>query len=175
MSTRRHALWTALGIATGIWFHVLYCLLGIAFIIASSPLTYDIIRYLGAAYLIYLGIKSFRNQPNDIHIPQEKISRNDLIAYRQGVLCNVLNPKATLFFLSLFTVVIDPNTPLWLQSLYGLQMSLMTFAWFALLALMISHPRFKQSLSRWQTHIGKIMGVVFFLFAFYLLFHIIRG
>jgi RhtB (resistance to homoserine/threonine) family protein len=174
-STRRHALWTAFGFATGVWFHVLYCLFGIAIIVAASPIAYDIVRFIGAGYLMYLGIKSFRSKPHILETTSsQKISANDLIAYRQGVLCNMLNPKASLFFLSVFTVVIDPNTPLWLQSLYGLQMSLMTFAWFGFLAVMISHPRFKQALSGWQTHISKAMGIVFFLFAFYLLFHIIR-
>jgi threonine/homoserine/homoserine lactone efflux protein len=49
----------------------------------------------------------------------------------------------------------------------------MTFAWFGFLAVMISHPRFKQALSQWQAHINKIIGLFFFGFAFYLLFHII--
>jgi RhtB (resistance to homoserine/threonine) family protein len=175
VSTRRHALWTALGLATGVWFHILYSLFGIALIIASSPLAYDVVRYLGAAYLMYLGVKSFRSKPGAAEPPShKKFSRNDFIAYKQGVLCNMLNPKAMLFFLSVFTVVVDPNTPLWVQSLYGLQMSISTFAWFAWLAIMISHPSFKRRLTHWQAHIGKIMGVVFFLFAFYLLFHIMN-
>ncbi len=171
MSSRRHAVCTALGIATGIWFHVLYCLLGIAVLIASSPLAYNSVRYLGAAYLIYLGFQSFRTPAFSATVlSDKKISSDDWVAFRQGILCNILNPKATLFFLSVFTLVVDPNTPLWLQSLYGLQMSFMTFAWFGLLAVMISHPHFKQRLTRWQAHIGKIMGVLFLLFAAHLIF-----
>ena len=171
MSSRRHALWVAFGIAIGIWFHVLYCLFGIAVLIAQSPMAYNSVRYLGAAYLIYLGIHSFRARVESAPLEGEKkMSPNDLIAFRQGILCNILNPKATLFFLSVFTLIVDPQTPLWLQSVYGLQMSIMTFAWFGLLAVMISHPRFKQILTRWQAHIGKIMGILFLLFAAHLIF-----
>ena len=56
-----------------------------------------------------------------------------------GFLTNVLNPKATLFFFALFTQVINPHTPKAIQVLYGLEMSVMTFVWFALVAAILSH------------------------------------
>lgn len=140
--SRRTGIYSALGLALGILVHVTYSLIGIGLIISKSILLFSIIKYLGAGYLIYIGWKSLRarrvqqtaetHDTSDRHLPS-------FVALRIGFLTNVLNPKVTLFFLGLFTQVIRPGTPLWLQVLYGLEMSAMTFIWFAFVASILSH------------------------------------
>ncbi|WP_283119081.1 LysE family transporter [Neisseria sp. GT4A_CT1] len=66
----------------------------------------------------------------------------------RGVLCNVLNPKAVVYMLSLFTVVLSPDTPMWQMGVYGVWMALMLFVWFSLVALMLSAPAVSKRFQR---------------------------
>ncbi len=138
--SRRTGVYSSLGLALGILVHVTYSLLGIGLIISRSILLFSIFKYLGAAYLIYIGFKCLRSQP--VKPSRDGIIRERnlpaLAAIRMGFLTNVLNPKATLFIFGLFTQVIHPDTPLILQVFYGLEMSLMTFAWFSFVATVLS-------------------------------------
>ena len=140
--SRRTGVLCALGLALGILVHVTYSLVGIGFIIARSILLFSVIKYLGAGYLLFIGWKSLKARRPIIGNACTMISERNLPAFaaiRTGFLTNVLNPKVTLFFLGLFTQVIRPATPLWLQILYGVEMSLMTFLWFAFVATILSH------------------------------------
>lgn len=108
---KRASIFSSIGIGLGISVHVIYTILGIGLIISKSIVLFNIIKYMGAAYLIYLGYKSLKSkgmklQTEDI-LKNEKIS--DLKSFTIGFLCNALNPKATLFFLSMFTVVVSIN------------------------------------------------------------------
>lgn len=137
------AFWTSLGVGTGILLHVLYSLLGIGVVVSQSVLAFTVMKYLGAAYLIYLGWKAIRTKPaSALHFskkPQETPSVRR--AYWTGFLTNGLNPKATLFFLSLFTVVIGSDTPISVQLFYGVYMALATALWFSLVSLVFGNNR----------------------------------
>ena len=84
-------------------------------------------------------------------------------AFGLGFLTNGLNPKATLFFLALFTVVIDPNTPTSIQIMYGLYLAVATFLWFALLSLILGVPRVRVSILRIGVWLERAMGAIFIL------------
>jgi RhtB (resistance to homoserine/threonine) family protein len=144
---RRTALWTSLGVGCGILIHVGYSLLGIGLIVSHSIALFGLMKLIGALYLIYLGIRALQARPMNRAEVQEKI-KPDLPttsqALRTGFFTNGLNPKATLFFLSLFTVVIDPATPLIIQAGYGLYMAVATAVWFATLSLLFSHAAVRQ-------------------------------
>ncbi len=77
-----------------------------------------------------------------------------------GFLTNVLNPKATLFFFALFTQVINPHTPKAIQVLYGLEMSVMTFVWFALVAAILSHNFIRSRFASVQHYLERTFGVI---------------
>ena len=77
-----------------------------------------------------------------------------------GFLTNALNPKATLFFLGLFTQVIDPTTPIWVQMVYGLEMSIMTIVWFSLVALFFSHEKVRGRFAKVSHHVDRVLGAV---------------
>jgi threonine/homoserine/homoserine lactone efflux protein len=100
---------SALGIAGGCIVHLLAAVIGLSAIIASSAIAFDIIKYAGAAYLIYLGIRSFFSKENKFNIKNniEKKSLSKL--FWQGVFTNVLNPKVALFFLAFLPQFIHPE------------------------------------------------------------------
>ena len=110
--------WTAFGVGLGILVHVTYCLLGIGLIISQSILLFNTIKLIGAAYLLFIGWKALTTKHSSAQtdgIMHKEAVMSASTAMRIGFLCNALNPKATLLFLALFTQVIDPQTPLFVQ------------------------------------------------------------
>ncbi|MDP2486699.1 LysE family translocator [Pseudoalteromonas marina] len=140
---RRNALWTSAGVGGAILLHIAYCVMGVALILSQSPSLFMALKYVAGAYLAYLGIQALRaakpgaSSTNDIDnqtAPEESI----WVAFRRGFFTNALNPKATLFFMSLFTLVISQTTPVSVQIGYGIYMALATWAWFSALSLVLS-------------------------------------
>ncbi|MBD1997409.1 LysE family transporter [Leptolyngbya sp. FACHB-541] len=167
--SRQSGIYTAVGLAAGNCVHVTYCLVGIGVIISESILLFSAIKWLGAAYLIYVGIKSLQAQRHKPIVPKGSATQNaqhsssqqthDLTRFasiRIGFLTNLLNPKVTLFFLALFTQIIQPTTPLFTQAIYGLTMVALEFIWFALVAIVISQRSIKNrflAISHWTERI----------------------
>ena len=140
---RRNALWTSAGVGGAILLHIAYCVMGVALILSQSPSLFMALKYVAGAYLAYLGIQALRaakpgaSSTNDIDnqtAPEESI----WVAFRRGFFTNALNPKATLFFMSLFTLVISQTTPVSVQIGYGIYMALATWVWFSALSLVLS-------------------------------------
>ncbi|MBI3619384.1 LysE family translocator [Candidatus Peregrinibacteria bacterium] len=160
---RRVVVWTAFGLALGILVHVTYSLLGIGFIIAQSIVLFSLIKLLGAAYLLFIGWKAITAKRPHGSKEQHAEAMLKISAWqsiRLGFLCNALNPKATLFFLALFTQVIDPQTPLAIQVLYGLYMSFATFAWFAVLGSLLSARLIRRRIDAVNLVAERLMGAV---------------
>lgn len=165
---RREAIITSLGIALGIAVHSTYCILGLAIVIAKSLIIFDIIKYLGAAYLLYLGIKIWL--PHKPQVTESKAghmapSISQWQAFKEGLLCNLLNPKATLFTLGMYTLAIKPGTPWWERTFYGVWMVLVTFLWFSLVSVIITNPHVREKIWRIQPIAIKVMGVLLIIFA----------
>ncbi len=159
--SRRSGIYSALGISLGILVHVTYTLVGIGLIIAKSIVLFSAIKLLGAAYLIYIGYKSLKAKPSKkLANLKSKQDLTRLEAIKIGFITNILNPKVTLFFFSLFTQVISSNTPASLRALYGLQMFVFTLSWFTLLAVTISHPIIKNRFLSISHYIEKTTGVI---------------
>lgn len=163
--SRRTGLYAAAGLGLGILVHVAYSLLGIGLVISQSVLVFNTIKLLGAAYLIYIGIRALFSRADDHEVQSNETEPaakqlSPLAAVRLGFLTNVLNPKATLFFLALFTQVISSATPLGMKLLYGAEMSLVTFCWFALVAMLLTHTRVERAFSGMKQHIGRLFGAI---------------
>ncbi len=160
--SKRTGIYSALGLGLGILVHVIYSLIGIGIIIANSVVLFSIIKYLGAAYLIYIGYKSLTSKAS--HLKNENIvikkDLDKISAIKVGFITNVTNPKATLFFLSLFTLVIKPDTPFFLKTLMGAEMAFVTFIWFAFVAIIFSHHILKQKIAKVQHIAERFIGVV---------------
>jgi RhtB (resistance to homoserine/threonine) family protein len=138
---RNNALASSAGIATGILVHVTYCVLGVALVITQSPALFTALKYIAATYLAYIGLMALKASAQPVSEQQfdGKAQYESLFkAFSRGFLVNALNPKATVFFLSLFTLVISIDTPIIVQAGYGLYMALATWLWFSGLSLVIS-------------------------------------
>lgn len=160
---RRIGLFTALGVGVGILVHVAYSLLGIGLIVSQSLVLFNALKWLAAAYLLYIGIKALRARPASEQAPVAQgllAQRSPRAAFVTGFITNGLNPKATLFFLSLFTVVINPHTPLTVQAGYGAYLALATAVWFCLVALLFSQARVRAGFARMGHWFDRLMGVV---------------
>lgn len=164
---RQSAIYSAAGLGLGILLHVSYCLAGIALIISRSVLVFDVIKFIGAAYLLYIGIKTLTSRDQRQNLELKVGKKEDLSpaqSVRVGFITNATNPKATLFFLSLFTLVIQPTTPLWVKLIMAFEMSMATFCWFSLLSIALSHHFVKGRISSIQHWAEKFMGGVLILF-----------
>lgn len=160
--SRKIGIFTAIGFGLGVCVHVFYSLAGIAAIIAQSVLLFTVIKFIGAAYLIYIGFKALRSPGYQAspemseNINGKKIST--IGAVRSGFITNLFNPKATLFFLALFTQIINPHTPLAVLMLYGATCVFLCIGWFSIVALVLTNVRIKKiflSFSRW---IDRVCG-----------------
>lgn len=164
---RKKAIFTSLGIGAGILIHISYSILGFAIVIANSIVLFNIIKYLGAAYLIYLGIMALKEKKEQTiidHSVKSKKTISNKRAFWQGFLCNALNPKATLVFLSIFSVFMKPDTPLWFQILIGTQCILFCMTWFTLVSYFLSLPVIQKASQKFLFYITKVTGCVFILF-----------
>lgn len=159
----RSAVWTSLGVATGILLHVTYCLLGVAVLLNQSPALFMVVRYIAAAYLLFLGVSALKDalaSHADLGNRERIEQLSALKAFYLGFLTNGLNPKATLFFLALFTVIIDPATPILVQVGYGFYLSIATFAWFSMLSALLGRPSFRALVLGLGAWFERAMGVI---------------
>lgn len=104
---RRVGVYSALGIATGGLAHVLAAAVGLSAILTASALAFSIVKYTGAGYLVYLGVRALRSGEVPLEAAMPEVSHQR--AFGQGVVVNVLNPKTALFFLSFFPQFIHPG------------------------------------------------------------------
>lgn len=159
---RRSAIFTALGVSCSLLIHSIYAILGLAIVISHSLLLFSLIKYAGAAYLIYIGIKSLLAEQTISGINANSVHQkiNGSQAFLQGLLCNLLNPKAIMFILAFFTLIVKPSVSLIAQFGFGIEIGLIHFVWFSCLAVMITHERVRTSLTKIQHHIIKLMGII---------------
>ena len=152
--SRKAGIYTAIGVGVGNTIHATYCLVGIGAVISQSILLFNLLKWIGAGYLIYLGVKSLSAKAvatsSRLDRPAKDIS--SWRAFRIGLFGNLLNPKATLFFLALFTQIVQRETPVTMQALYGLTVAVLSLIWFSLVATVISKRSLKArilSVSHW--------------------------
>lgn len=103
-------LQTSAGVLTGNLVHISYSVFGIGLLIANSIVLFNALKYLGAAYLLFLGLSSFRQARFSFDAATAAPQRRARSAFLQGFINNVLNPKGALFYLGVFTLVITPET-----------------------------------------------------------------
>lgn len=157
---RRGGVMTAFGIASSLCLHLTYCIAGLAVIIVHSIWIYHAFKYLGGAYLVYIGVKAFLSKGDSAQLTETNQGNQQAHHFREGFLTNLLNPKCALYVLGIFTLLISPSTPIWVQLIYGGWMVISTFFWFSLVALMINHRQVKTRLLALQHWTPKLMGLV---------------
>lgn len=160
--SRKIGIYTAIGFGIGISIHILYSVTGLAFIISKSELLFSIIKYLGAGYLFYIGLRSIISSPSSIDIFSRSKSTDisPLRAIKIGFTTNILNPKATLFFLSLFTLVIGPDVSNTGMIIISLILITTTIIWFSLVALFFTQKKIQRIFNQYQKTINIILGIL---------------
>jgi threonine/homoserine/homoserine lactone efflux protein len=159
---RSAALVSVLGVVAGAMIHVLIAMVGLSAILASSVLAFQCVKYVGAAYLIYLGIRTLRSSDTPL-LEAANGDKNLWRIFSQGLLVNLLNPKTALFFLAFLPQFVNPGRGhatfqiCQLGILFAL-MSLITDSGWAVLASTIG-ARFRESL-RFQRAQRSISGGV---------------
>ncbi|MCT8350692.1 MULTISPECIES: LysE family translocator [Photorhabdus] len=159
---RSAAMMTVAGLIAAITCHMAYCVAGLAIVITTTPWLFNLMKYAGAAYLIWIGINSLLSRGgNSILLdnqPRQIITFKK--AFMQGFLCNLLNPKATLFFLAIFTQLLNINSgvneKLWYASIiWGLSV-----IYWPLLVILIQSTPVRRRLAKAQKIIDKLLGIV---------------
>ncbi len=158
--SRRAGIFTGLGISLGLGVHLIYCAAGVGYIISKSIFLYSIIKWLGVAYLIYMGIGSLLAKGSKLEITGERtgpdLSR--LQAFKMGFLTNVLNPKATLFFLSLFTFVIGNSTPVYVILTISFIILATAFIWFTIVSVFLAQQNVQRVFLKYEKGINQTLG-----------------
>lgn len=155
---------TGVGIAIGDLIHTVAAVLGLSAILMTSALAFEVVKYLGAAYLIFIGIKSFLEKTKKQEKPVDK-KANAAVSFRQALFIELLNPKTALFFLAFLPQFVRTEGPPVVYQLLSLGMVFvfMSIAYTSLLALLTSSLGNKlfskdSKVSRWQ---GKVVGTIY--------------
>ncbi|WP_404342130.1 LysE family translocator [Pseudoalteromonas mariniglutinosa] len=156
----------ALSHGIGVSFYALASLLGIGALMLKFPMLYQLLVYLGAGYLAYLGLKILLAKPDSraLHITQQGSSAKQ--ALQDGFAIAFLNPKLAIFFLALFSQFIDPNN---LTLKIGLIMCLTVFiidtGWYLLVALLMEYSKKRFAFTQIPVWLEKLLGMIFIALA----------
>jgi threonine/homoserine/homoserine lactone efflux protein len=157
---RAGGLETSIGILTGNCVHMAYCAMGIGWLISRSILAFSVVQYLGAAYLVYLGITSFFAGHQSLEIDPQRLRPRKRTFFFQGLVNNLLNPKGTLFYLGVFTVVITPATSIPMTALLVLCMTFVSASFWLVFVHALDRPFLRAFLERSQRSVNRIFGVL---------------
>ncbi|MEO9901014.1 LysE family translocator [Nisaea sp.] len=152
-------LQSSLGVLAGNMVHITYCAIGIGWLISESILAFSILKYAGAAYLIYIGVMSFRTRNMALSTEDAGLQKNAGRSwFLQGFLNNILNPKGTLFYLGVFTMVITPQTSTATTLLLVLIMMSVSALFWLFFVLTLDTNIVRNVLERSQKIVNRVFG-----------------
>ncbi|WP_233970820.1 LysE family transporter [Pectobacterium versatile] len=156
------ALMTAFGVICGVATHMAYCVAGLAVVITTTPWLFNVLKYAGAAYLIWIGIQALLSRGGSKMDVSQQGQQNVSLkkAFLQGYLCNLLNPKATLFFLAMFTQVLNIHSGIGEKLWYAMIIWLLSVVWWPLLVLLFQSEPVRRGLAKAQKLVDKLLGTV---------------
>jgi len=196
---RQSGIFSSMGVAVANLCHVTINLLGIGIIISQSVVAFTVMKILGAIYLLSIGFKSLLAKPEskESESPSLSLSRaqqdlqsralqsdkamlNNPLSFQgkkftkrrsflSGFLTSVLNPKACLFFLSFFSVILSADTPFLIQLSYGLWLSFLALIWFTLVAIFFTNQILAHRLKACKHWLERVTGGLLMLFGVKLL------
>jgi RhtB (resistance to homoserine/threonine) family protein len=165
----RAGILTSIGIAFGLVFHMIYCVAGLGLLISQSIVLFNIIKWAGAFYLIFIGISSVRSKGKDLaSFKKENLTKDlssnvksDRQAFMNGFITNLFNPKATMFFLALFSQMISPETPVEYQIGFFVLCIFTAAIWFSLVSLVMGIKEIRLFYARTSKWIDRVFGGFF--------------
>ncbi len=157
---RGGGLRTSAGVLTGNMVHISYCLVGIGWLISTSIVAFSVLRYAGAAYLIWLGLSSFFSNRESMDMETGEPANSHRGWFLQGFINNVLNPKGTLFYLGVFTMVITPDTTIPVTVLLVAVMMAISGGFWLLFVMTLDQPAVRRFIDRSQRTVKRLFGVL---------------
>jgi threonine/homoserine/homoserine lactone efflux protein len=164
--SRRHGVMAALGINTGLLVWATGSMLGLSVLFARLSWLYDIVRYAGAAYLVYLGVRTLwaarRGRPAPVATPPAERQPGGLgRAWWIGFLTDIGNPKAAAFFGSLFGAMLPPGTSAGLRAVLVALIVGIATVWYLTMALLFGLRPVARIYQRARRWIDRVMAAVF--------------
>ncbi|MCX8585562.1 MULTISPECIES: LysE family transporter [unclassified Gilliamella] len=160
---RKIALMTCLGVISAIAIHMSYCVAGIAVLITATPWLYNALRYAGAAYLLWIGVKALlAKSSGTAYVSKQALELNVTAkaAFMQGLLCNLLNPKATLFFLAIFTQLLNASSTMVDKLVVAFIIWLEAAIWWPMVVFVFQTQIVQRRYFKLQLIIDKLLGVI---------------
>ena len=160
---RKIALMTCLGVISAIAIHMSYCVAGIAVLITATPWLYNALRYAGAAYLLWIGVKALLAKSSGtayVSKQTQELNVTAKAAFMQGLLCNLLNPKATLFFLAIFTQLLNASSTMVDKLVVAFIIWLEAAIWWPMVVFVFQTQIVQRRYFKLQVIIDKLLGVI---------------
>lgn len=160
---RKIALMTCLGVISAIAIHMSYCVAGIAVLITATPWLYNALRYAGAAYLLWIGVKALLAKSSGtayVSKQTQELNVTAKAAFMQGLLCNLLNPKATLFFLAIFTQLLNASSTIVDKLVVAFIIWLEAAIWWPMVVFVFQTQIVQRRYFKLQVIIDKLLGVI---------------
>lgn len=170
---KKSGIITGIALSTGLIFHTLLMVFGVSIIISESELAFNIIKYGGVLYILYISAMSFKEK-NSIDIDKESIPKLKLFSrFRRGIIMNILNPKVAIFFLAFFPQFLkkgveNPQSSFMIMGVVFIVVSILSFTVISLLASTLSSKLLQSTF--FNNNIGRIKGVAMLLIAALLIF-----
>ena len=168
---RMVAIWTSAGIAIGILFHVAVSLTGLSLLLQNQPDFFWYLKLAAALYIGYLGLTSLISKgPINLKNYSTDEEGRYLKSISTGFLTNVLNPKAFIFFITVFTLVINEDTGVVIKGLLGIYMSMATFIWFTFISILLTNQKATEKFEKAILWLERITGLFLLILAIHIMF-----
>ena len=162
---RNVGLGTAFGIAWGVLIHILVNLLGVAALLTCYPHIGFMLQVCGGFYLLYLGVKGLFSKGLNVSSKKSSIERSGVSGFLEGFFITILNPKALLFWLGIFSVIIPETTSIIMRLLIGGWIFVLSSLWFTMVALCVTHNVFNQFFTEHMRRIEHVISAVLIVIA----------
>lgn len=174
--SRRHAFYTINGATAATIIQLIITVLGLGMLVTQSPALLNIIKISGALFLGYLGLKGlginfnfFKKTSEDtdsaVAIPEQPVTETPQDSFKVAFMTSLLNPMSLLFYISVFSTTVRPETGLGMRFFYAFIIALTFAGWFLIVALFLSNPHIQEKFNKLKTLIDRVTGSVLILFA----------
>ncbi|QPC43093.1 LysE family translocator [Kaustia mangrovi] len=160
--SRRLGLYVSAGIAVGTTIWATASLAGLGILFQTTAWLYQAVKLAGGLYLVYLGIRTILSARHARTASPVRLGAlSPLQAFRRGLVVDLSNPKAAIFFTSVFAVAVPPQAPLWFQALVVATVVMIAAGWYALVACLVNLPPVAAALRRAHKAMSYVTGFVF--------------
>lgn len=155
---RSMAIWASLGISLGILMHSILSIAGLSLLITNFPDFINFMKYIASAYIAFIGIRTLLSKSS---FETDLANSSEFSQYKSltlGFFTNALNPKAFLFFITVFTLISGNNESIKVKTILGLYMAVATFIWFTFISYSFTQISKREKIKKYLPLIEKIIG-----------------